>query len=51
MNNCEYCCCKSCEYFKDCEPCSSDWDYEHPCQGGSNCDEYEDLKGDNNEIL
>lgn len=38
--NCDYCTCLSCKYYKECEPCKSDWDYEHPCDT-SKCDDYE----------
>ena len=50
--NCESCYCKTCQYFKICEPCKNDYDNnKYSCNG--ECDEYckkkcSELKGENN---
>lgn len=28
-----HCTCQECKSYEECEPCSGDWDYEHPCPG------------------
>lgn len=38
--NCNYCLCKTCKYYEDCEPCRGDYDYEHPCAG--ECEDFEE---------
>ena len=30
------CLCQKCKSYWECEPCSGDWDYEHPCPGHCN---------------
>ena len=47
MNNCKYCLCENCKFYEECEPCSGDYDYEHPCS--EDCDEYEPYKAESEE--
>lgn len=40
--NCNYCVCKECALYEECEPCRGDYDYEHPCEGY--CDDFEQMQ-------